>query len=303
MGFWTGVAKATSEISEENFRRKEQEKEREFSRQTREEDRKHEFALLQKRIDADNQKLITSLRAKRKAAETASGSSVNEFNALSAKLQGVDGAEEYLATVAKDPRVAGKILSTVTDLQERTKREITPSEIIQYITPIVTERGSEVVAFEDELEQLMYEDALSEVETPEPALNVSGSLYNQYAAADVKLAEENLTGALLDLARKDVESLAEADPEESANVLALVDKAESGDQFAMSRLMNRYGNNVIADFYVSMQDNTYLRPIVASGAYGSRIQRFDALVQKYNQGELSTEDEKALQEAYPQVFK
>jgi hypothetical protein len=301
-GFWSGAAKAVGEISEERFRRQEQEKEREFSRSTSEEDRKFEIDMYKMKAADEQEKLLQELRIKRKAADAASGSSVNEYTALATRLQGAEGAEEYLSTVAKDPRVASQILETITDIQERSQREITPSEIIQYITPIVTEEGGTVLTFDDELEQLMYEDALSEVDRPEPALSVSGSLYNEYSQSDVDLAEENFTSAMLDLARKDVEGLTEAGAPEAADVTALINEAEGGNSFAMTKLANRYGNNVIADFYVSMQENTFLRPIIASGAYGSRIQRFDALVQSYERGELSDEMAQQLQETYPQVF-
>ena len=303
MSFAAGFTKGFIRQSEMNQARRESEADRELAKQTREDDRNHDFELLQKRLEADNQKLITSLRAKRAAVETASGGSVNQYKALAEVLGDAEGADEYLATVARDPRVAGQILDTVTDLQSKSKRKITPAEIMQYITPIITETGeTQAMVFDDELEQLMYEDALSEIEKPAPALAVSGDLYDQYTKADVELAEDNFTSAMLDLARKDVESLMSTESPEAGKINDLISEAEGGNQFAMSRLANRYGNTVIADFYQSMQDNPFLRPIVASGSYGTRIQKFDALVQSYERGELSSEVMEQLQQTYPQVF-
>lgn len=306
MGVWQGVAKAVGEISEKNYKIKEAQKDRDFAISQREGDRKHDFDLLAKRIEADNEKLIMQLRAKRAAAGATSEQYTSFYTALEQKLEGVEGAEEYLATVAQDPRVASIILDKVTDIQESQGRELTPSEIINNFTPIISQKGSQVVDTykpESEVEEALYEQAKSEIKMPDPVVAVGGGVFNDFTKSEIEIAEDNFTSAMLDLARKDVEKLKEIDGGEASNVVTLINEAEDGNQFAMSRLADKYSNDVIADFWVSMEENPFLRPIVASGAYGSKVQRFGVLVESYNNDELSPSVKEQLKETYPQVFK
>ena len=278
---WMGIARAVEDISKERFARDEKNKDREFSRQQTLEDRQFELDLFQKKAAQRQEELLTKLRIGKAADRAAASNNMSHVQALAKRVEGAEGADEYISKYLEDPRAAAMAIRKVEEVEARTGREVTPQEFVDNIVPLITENSSDIVStFDTELEQLMFESAVRERGRAEPVIFMEPSLAVDYDKTDVDMAEEAFTNRLVDLATEKLRGMS-VGPEQG-DLLSSINKARDGDNFAMADLRDQFGPEVAAEFTVLAQTQPSLRPIIQSPVYG-----------QYMRNLTSTEEEPA----------
>lgn len=301
MGFFQGVAKAVGEISEENFTRRENQKARDLQVKRDEEGRKHDFALLEKRIAADQQSLIAKMRASRAAASSTATDYTSAIEALNQQIpDGTEGKAEYMAAVKANPSAAQEILNTISDRQDDLDRALTPQEIVNGIRVVGgTGKATEIPEGLSELEREYFIEAqLEAAEKSEPALYISGELYANLDAGEMDLANETVTVELLSRARMAAKSYPEGSVEQN-NLIQILNK-ENPDTNDMRFLVETVGGKVFEQ--VLMENRPELiRNLEKSAPYRQGLQSAKkTILDAYE--EASPEDKRALKAKYPGAF-
>lgn len=274
---WMGIAKAIEEDSRERFQAREQQKERDFRRKETLEERQFRLDLFEKEAATRQAELMSQLRIARAAAGIGGDQDIGYVTAVADLVQGVEGSEQFIETLKRNPGAAKGVLDTITERQESLGRPISPSEIVTGIKVAVTDQGTSVVdTIPDDGTYTEYERQAIELERAKnrkgPVVYTTPSLYDNPDKADIELAEQAFTVRLIDLATEELKSM--GDVAESSDLLSAVTEARKGDEFAMQELRERFGTQVAGEFIQLSESRPELRPIQRSPVYGEYIRKF-----------------------------
>lgn len=195
MGFWQGVAKATSEISEENFRRKEQERQREFQSE-RDEDAFKKQKLLadyKAKLETRQALLLEKVKDGRASASASSDTIANDL----AKLKAIGVSEENISRIQQsgNAKAIGDITKEIMSKYE-SAAEIS-SQMAQEFKLNLNPFLSENLVVDPSSEETFSIDGLDEVFTttvPGAAAVVLEPAVAPAEASEIKFVEERIIG-------------------------------------------------------------------------------------------------------------
>lgn len=273
MSFWIGAAKAVGEISEENFTRREKEKDREFQTKRDSESFEREKQLLKYRSDLETRQnlLLSNLKKTRGGSSSDTEDYVAATSILAQRLEGTEGSEEFISILETHPNLSVLAIEKIEEIEKDKDISLTPQEILDYIILAPGTQG------ESKVISLMGEDYEIPGERTSGFVGTGEGAFDNLSSEDIDLAEQTFESTMIEQAQTRLEELSQGGTpqgeaaEEYTEIQKMLNGLKSSDDttriLAERELVDRYGESVVGQFKTEMNENPYLKGIYRSPSY------------------------------------
>jgi len=265
MGFFQGVARAYGEISERKEREGARKEEVELRKSERAEDKKDKLEFYKMQLGDSRTTKLLELEAQRLVAQR----KAEEYSLAPSALRSVLGdyaetpaGKSWLKTAEQYPDGAKQAL----EIWNSSDRVYTPEEFVNGITIVGSPGNSGIIEMLD-IESIdtsdpeAYVDAIAGLtppSRPESQVVIAGTLKDEYASQEVKLAREEFTTTAQELAMESLSHL-EGFERENHPVQKLLNIASNGDESAIYKINRMFA----APAAERLQDSPYF-PAISS---------------------------------------
>lgn len=320
MSFWQGFAQAFKDADDKKTQDRRITEERAYDAQVREDARKFERSMFWTRLGEERRTaLMQAVASQRANSPKVDPKDRANLARLSARLGGVEGSEELMASAIQDPTVATSILSTI----EEAERKAAENGMKGYrISGESLVENFNIYGFEGMVENMPTIDDILGADLTDPAVftdmqtrvtqgqaqqpafvaDVNSDIFYQPDREGEKYTAEVFDTNVVDAARQEVVRLAESDPEGAAVLQRQIDLFGKPEGAAETAALREQFGPAAAERLRGFESTRSVdsNPGIILPEQQQEPTAAESLIQQYNQG-IPIVVTQELADQYPQL--